>query len=910
MTNPIRPGLHSRRSERSTRQQLQMPQAIASHVWHRSSSTPSLLHMQRHHHSDPHSSSINKSLPASRNSIEQDTNGGDLGQKTLSKQDDDNVVVDVLPSFEMYNVLHRHIPQGNVDPDRHDFPPNYTEIQNQQGPYSGNNSSFVVETSADTDRASDGTNSNSNDVLSPFASNRLNSLNPMSTQHLSIQNTTFVDADGIDIEDDLGANENIVIDKLYTLPKTPTALDITIRLTKRASLPPEEPEEESILKEYVSGDVIHGYCIVENKSDEPLKFEMFYVTLEGYISIIDKEKGKRTAKRFLRMVDISASWSYSTVDLGSGVKYIPGEVDFDGSILGLGNSRSLEPGVKHKKFFMFKLPGQLLDVTCKHEHFQHCLLPPSFGIDKYKDHWKYSEIKVNPVLGCGNLGTKGSPVLTYDMSSSSLSVNYTIDAKIVGKDKKTKKLNIMKEKEYNIRVIPFGFHSELSAGERASLNQLNDLKTLIEERISALKKIFERLEKNELIQNIDIHGTDISGTMTEEIELNSEEILRRKMDQLHMNNRFTSEFQEMRDYKKGMPLGRHIESELSYKIRSKNSLKKNLFSGFLAGASSSSSSPETENSDKMGIILVSTKVPETSLHYSSPSLVRKTNKFEARTKRAQENWKNLLETISDEERKGLTKLPISLVCVQSNNSAIHEPPEIQAITTELLCITARAENSIPIKLDSALLLNEEEMQEIKKKFNDYLETIQRYNEKFEENYEKLNELYNQNSSTARELKFTDFIPSQLINDMDSIVNLKVKVDSLQDVFKRQLDTLKDDDSISPVSSSASPGETILSPRGSIKMNAKGALSSTAGISKSSVFSKYVDQIIHEWVKQAPMKYQRKIDVNLEYNNSVIKTIIPSFESCLCCRQYSVRVHIKFHNAGSTYIDVPVTVKNF
>lgn len=100
------------------------------------------------------------------------------------------------------------------------------------------------------------------------------------------------------------------------------------------------------------------------------------------------------------------------------------------------------------------------------------MLPPSFGIDKYRNNCKYSGIKVNSVLGCGHLGTKGSPILTNDMSDDNLSINYTIDARIVGKDQKASKLYIMKEREYNLRVIPFGFDANV-VGERTTMSQRN-----------------------------------------------------------------------------------------------------------------------------------------------------------------------------------------------------------------------------------------------------------------------------------------------------------------------------------------------------------------------------------------------------------------------------------------------------
>ena len=512
------------------------------------------------------------------------------------------LVVDVLPSFEMYNALHRHIPQGNVNPDLHDFPPSYREVQDQddsiargsestqttldnlQPPGNNNNGNGTTMTLPFPRPASPGTD---------FSASALNTLHPLATQHLNIHavrsgsnnsniisnnsnnsaapsisrsRTPLANAavasvrstsrsrsitrsrsrtrtqtqsatrsvstrrqeedristaaaateDNIPIQDDLNDKDNIYIDKLYTLPKRSTPVEIDIKITKHFYIPPARPEEESILKEYTTGDVIHGYCIIQNVSSQPLKFEMFYVTLEAYTSTVDKEKNKRTVKRFLRMVDLSASWSYTNIDMANGFKLSPGQIDFDNSVIGLTNSRVLEPGVKYKKFFTFKFPKQLLDVTCKQEHFAHCLLPPSFGIDKYRNNFRYAQIKVNNVLGCGHLGTKGSPILTTDFVGDSLSVNYTIDARIVGKDKVTHKLNIMKEQEYNVRFVPFGFDSSL-VGERESSKQVKDMIQLVEDRLSALKLIFKRLKNQEPIKNEDIHGTELSGTLDDRV---------------------------------------------------------------------------------------------------------------------------------------------------------------------------------------------------------------------------------------------------------------------------------------------------------------------------------------------------------------------------------------------------------
>ncbi|SMN22035.1 similar to Saccharomyces cerevisiae YMR275C BUL1 Ubiquitin-binding component of the Rsp5p E3-ubiquitin ligase complex [Maudiozyma saulgeensis] len=859
----------------------------------------------------------------------------------LDTADSNNIVVDVLPSFEMYNTLHRHIPQGNVNPDLHDFPPNYFDVQaqnrfNLQASNTSSSSSSTVTTTTLSQQQRDHL-LNTQPTPLPSTTNIINNLHPLTTQHLTIESTRHsYDNDTTSIQDDIDEDENIFIDKLYTLPKKHTPIDIDIRITKHPSNPPEKPEEESILKEYTTGDVIHGYCVVENKSTEPLKFEMFYVTLEAYISLIDRQKGKRTVKRFLRMVDLSASWSYGNILTGSGFRLIPNQEDFDHSFVGLPNRRILEPGVKHKKFFMFKFPKQLLDVTCKQEHFAHCLLPPSFGIDKYRNNCKYSGIKVNSVLGCGHLGCKGSPILTYDLVDENVSINYTIDARIVGKDQMSKQLNIMKEKEYNIRYIPFGFDSSL-VGERDPNSQLKDLMMLVDERLEAIKTVFNRLEKNEPIKNQDIHGTDLSGTIENDTELDSSEILRNKLNQLHIKNRTSQSYQlSSQDFEKRTfePETDIIESELSYKLKSKSkSTTKSLFSSFrsstsLSGLSSSGSNGNHNNStssgssnssktniktERFGLILLQSKVPHKSIKYLSPSLLKKTNVLEAKTKQAQENWNALSDTIPASERDALKRLDLTLTCIQSNNSSPHPPPEIQAVSTELIVITGKSENSIPIKVNSRLLMDEDKLDSIRKTFTSYLNKIKDYNDQFIENKDKLNELYNVNRSivNARELKFTNFISSQIYNDIESLANIKVKIQSLADIFKKQLDTLKEEDDPSLELTPVNSGSTTPQRKKPVKIvNAKGGLGTSATISRNSISNRFTDQIIHQWEQKSELQYERKVNVNLEFNANTLETLVPSFESCLCCRFYCVRVNIKFHHIGSTSIDIPISVKNF
>ncbi|CCD27236.1 ubiquitin-ubiquitin ligase BUL1 NDAI_0K00450 [Naumovozyma dairenensis CBS 421] len=998
-----------------------------------SSQSPSPLNTRRGRGRGNHSTSVSM-----ERGISSPTRPAQPNTPAVLTEDSQSVVVDVLPSFEMYNALHRHIPQGNVNPDDHDFPPTYLEVQSQC------NSTFPIMEQHSTDLSTAHHHTNHNHQNPPHSThtnqhlehsdNPINNLLPLTTQHLSMRSnhinqhhedsiitsssrTTSANVSGtttptnsqIPFQDDLNDSGNIFIDKLYTLPKLTTPVEIDIRLTKQASKPMEKPDEESILREFTSGDIIHGYCIIENRSENPLPFEMFYVTLEAYTSVIDKTKGKRTVKRFLRMVDLSASWSYTNIDLGTGFKMNPGERDWDDSLIGLLNNRILEPGIKYKKYFMFKFPNQLLDVTCKQEHFTHCLLPPSFGIDKYRNNCKYASIRVNHLLGSGHLGTKGSPILTYDMVDDNLSINYTIDARTVGKDIKTKKLIIMKEREYNLRFIPFSFASDL-VGERDPIKQLKDLTDLIEDRLNSLKKIFDRLEKKEPIHNADIHGTDLSGTIDIDTELNSDEILQRKLNQLHLGNRLTdasrvynsdslSDFKSLTPREKKYENEQFVESELNYKIKGKHksNSKIGLFASFRTGGSNLVSTTTTPTNtvtnatsalhhvksstnlkdsqllnnndnpvdhrddtqqqqqqqqhahvaqppiDKIGLILLQAKIPKDSLPYWAPSILRKTNRFEAMTKHAQENWTNLINYTPEDKLKPLEKIAVDLTCIQSNNSLIHTPPEIQAITTELIAITAKSDNSIPIKFNAQMLMNDIKLKEIKAKFHGFKKLIRVYEKKFNDNLLNLNELYNMHEelTRVRQIKFSDFISTQLYNDVESLSNLNVKVDHISDIFKKQLSTLKapeeylqeqlqyeqnhsttgiprslsgttlknNSNSNNASNSSNMATNLDLNEKEIPIVNAKGGLSSSATMSRNTTANKFQNQIIRSWVKKSQLEWKREINVNLKFNKDSIQTLVPSFESCLCCRFYCVRINVKFHNIGSAIIDVPITVKN-
>lgn len=174
----------------------------------------------------------------------------------------------------------------------------------------------------------------------------------------------------------------------------------------------------------------------------------------------------------------------------------------------------------------------------------------------------------------------------------------------------------------------------------------------------------------------------MSGTIDDSIESDSQEILQRKLDQLHIKNR-NNYLVNYNDLKLGHDLdngrsgnsghntdtsrawGPFVESELKYKLKNKSNSSSFLnFSHFLNSSSSSMSSSSnagknnhdlTGNKERTGLILVKAKIPKQGLPYWAPSLLRKTNVFESKSKHDQENWVRLSELIPEDVKKTIGK---------------------------------------------------------------------------------------------------------------------------------------------------------------------------------------------------------------------------------------------------------------
>ncbi|OWB55445.1 hypothetical protein B5S28_g1317 [[Candida] boidinii] len=233
-------------------------------------------------------------------------------------------------------------------------------------------------------------------------------------------------------------NEDIVADNFDKLQNADAPLDIKFTLTKKVDSFMKPAAKESPFREYHPGDIVTGNVIVENKSDRPLQFEMLLVSLEGEMQVpkkLDNGKLGYVKKTFLRTYDIRACFHLASIDH---VEYCK-QIDVDGAQIGFAGSAIL-PGVRHKKFFYFKLPNELLDNICEEELLHHFIdLPPSFGNSEdgsainpsssiHLMNNKKTTIDKNTGYG---LNPSNNHFITNDLNPKGVSVSYSVNLRVI-----------------------------------------------------------------------------------------------------------------------------------------------------------------------------------------------------------------------------------------------------------------------------------------------------------------------------------------------------------------------------------------------------------------------------------------------------------------------------------------------
>ena len=222
-------------------------------------------------------------------------NNGDHGSSITNVQEDDFVLPELLPSFEMYENLLSNIPQSSFDTYFPENPPFY-EVA------SGNQSIPSEGESGNDMRILTG------DIVGP------------DNHEVAVDGRRFASGPAESQIRNYDDTKGIPVENIYALPRIKTPIATELYVTKKAPKFGQLPKHESMLREYTSGDIIHGYFTVENKSTKPIKFDMFYLTLEGTTSSKTQSPFgiQKTTKRILRMVDMAASWSYNHEDVNTG----------------------------------------------------------------------------------------------------------------------------------------------------------------------------------------------------------------------------------------------------------------------------------------------------------------------------------------------------------------------------------------------------------------------------------------------------------------------------------------------------------------------------------------------------------------------------------------------------------------
>lgn len=205
------------------------------------------------------------------------------------------------------------------------------------------------------------------------------------------------------------------------------AIDMSIHFTSDAAIPGTIPNliHSETAKYHTNGDHIQGFVVCENTTKEPIPFSMFYVLFEGntYLSknIFTKTRNKAAStKNFLQSVDLCASSNYS--ESRNVLQYDP----IDDTYLVFNEDRILYPGIKYKRYFSFQVPHNLLDYYCEKEGLmRQSELPPS--VDS---------------------------VNSDNMTFFNATIEYSLEAKFVGKDFETNSYVVLKDISRNIEIIP------------------------------------------------------------------------------------------------------------------------------------------------------------------------------------------------------------------------------------------------------------------------------------------------------------------------------------------------------------------------------------------------------------------------------------------------------------------------
>ncbi|KAG7885198.1 hypothetical protein KL938_001455 [Ogataea parapolymorpha] len=256
--------------------------------------------------------------------------------------------------------------------------------------------------------------------------------------------------------------ELLVLNNLNSLRKINAQVRITITLTDQSPLFGEPYKIRPPLHCYYPGDVVNGLVTIENTGNKIIPFEMFFVSLDGTVTIPQNDvSGTEYTYRkhnLLKSFDLAAC--FHECDLWQLEKSpCTGKDPVDGAIFGLPNSRKLQPHTKYKKTFAFRLPSFLLDSACNRQYESHLQTPSSLGVNPFANNGRAAKAKIRAGLGYGHLDESGAPKVTANFNEPGQSVSYSLSVNILARSEEIAK-HVNYQKNYE---LPFVILEESSA---------------------------------------------------------------------------------------------------------------------------------------------------------------------------------------------------------------------------------------------------------------------------------------------------------------------------------------------------------------------------------------------------------------------------------------------------------------
>ncbi|SGZ39107.1 uncharacterized protein HGUI_01307 [Hanseniaspora guilliermondii] len=782
------------------------------------------------------------------------------------ENDDNDILIDILPSFQFYDSLVKFLPDDKAD----DIAPSLLEI----------------------------------DTEAPLLSSNSTRQNANPPEYIIENNSRS----NINIGAENAESSRYEVDKLYKLPHHESpSIEIKITLIKEPVEPNKPTNKQTLIREFSSGELINGFVTVCNKGSKPIKFEGFYVSFEGMVNVKNKDTHKSTTMRFLNTHDLSAIWSYSQVELASGMNYDATVLDeTDNSRLGLPNSKILKPKLKYKKYFCFKVPKEMLDTNCKHQIPNHISLPPSFGVDDEKKENTYLEL--NNLTGFGHTGLIGSALLTADMSSyregvvpilkkhlkeprashklkhgfnyDGSNISYHIGAKLVMKNSKNKGLYVLNNTTYNLRIIPNTLSSnakfKYSDGKSSLVDSSQVKKTLSKHDATTFKSIDHLDTFLKKIQQWKDDNMFSPGDLTEHLLSEPEkkqfnEVKDEKLSWDQLKTMRSPIFATQPDFLHNT--GRYLLKEkdchsvsitvLDNKKTVNSSLDKiNTFFGSHSSSSLHSEHASNSSSTSKGQtnICVSTKFNKDfkALPYHRTRNIASLNRLDSRNKTDLKVWTNVVlnhlpSSVQDYE---LSSLPLKI----RYQGKMTKYTRLKSISAKLCAYTSYADRSLPILLDANMMLKEDKfLKQIIINSENNLKKIKSLKTQYKENIERIHDLAKKNGISERMVSFESFISNLVYTNTESLATLSVESFLIGNVFK----------------------ETVIPP----------------------------DEVLN-YVQVGPEECEVEIDVNLNYKDESFLTILPTFDNCLISRFYHLQIECEFHTGDIAKLKIPVDVKFF